>query len=791
MSDELKLLVEWSDPWEEFRTAVRPALGRSPTPLAGEAHTGLFPYRGMASAWALEVFLLAVAIVLPAKIASMRPYEPKLPPKYDVLYFTGDELPRTEDLGGAQAGTSGRAGGKEAFHRTQTIRVARGSSAVNTVVDAPNIKLPVSMSPVANLLAVNKLPGPAPAEGLRPTREAPTFSKDAIVAPPPQVLQKLTRSTPSLAETVIAPPPSNVKDRERTLAGLSTPVIAPPPDDTTANRKMPMSGLPVTVISPAPDVSHQQDRALVAMNTPIVPPPVRDPSRELPALTGPETRTRSVVPPPVTAPERITTTDPKLTLPAPAVIAPPPSQIVRDQREVTGVALGDPRKVVPPPVQPKDQVHQPNLAGMLGAAQVVPPPPNLGSGSSLSGSGGGMPNQHGVAGGTLGAREVIPPPPSVGGSGSLSGSGRGQGASLAGSLSNSVVPPPPNAGGAGMSRGTGKGEHGGLGGSLSAGNVVPPPPNLGAGSGLSGGRGTGSKGGGLGGPMDAGSVSAPPGGGGSGKGAGLIVGAEPGSSVGRPGSGGMGSIALSPSGGKEPGLGGNGGGNGIGTGNGPGSGLSGEGSGSGKSGSGKGADPNAHGGISPYPGPGGAGSATEGQPSIPGVSVQGGNTITLPSFGGGNGNDPNLPVRSNTASSNHDFDVTIVATSRSGGAFNNYHLAKGAKTYTKYFQTAAGMVSMQYWNSAGPARLYTDDLVAPEPMNTEISKNVGSARLVIFCILDRNGVLKDLRVSEAGTPEMAAKVMAALPTWKFRPAFRGNEPIEVNAILGFNIDTSR
>ena len=36
---------------------------------------------------------------------------------------------------------------------------------------------------------------------------------------------------------------------------------------------------------------------------------------------------------------------------------------------------------------------------------------------------------------------------------------------------------------------------------------------------------------------------------------------------------------------------------------------------------------------------------------------------------------------------------------------------------------------------------------------------------------------------------MTAKIMAALPRWKFRPAMRGTRPVEINAILGFNINT--
>ncbi len=89
---------------------------------------------------------------------------------YEVIYYSGDELPRTEDLGGAQAGATGRAGGQEAHHRTQTIHVARGGSLTPKVVDAPNLKLPSSSGAVANLLAfkTNPVPKPRPASRGRP-----------------------------------------------------------------------------------------------------------------------------------------------------------------------------------------------------------------------------------------------------------------------------------------------------------------------------------------------------------------------------------------------------------------------------------------------------------------------------------------------------------------------------------------------------------------------------------------------------------------------------------------------
>ena len=102
-------------------------------------------------------------------------------PKYDVIYFSGEELPRTEDAGGAQAGRSGRAGGHEAHHRTQTIRVARGDSLREKVVDAPKLKLPQSDSAVANLLAFNPNPGPAPAEGLKSSQRLQLSTETALL----------------------------------------------------------------------------------------------------------------------------------------------------------------------------------------------------------------------------------------------------------------------------------------------------------------------------------------------------------------------------------------------------------------------------------------------------------------------------------------------------------------------------------------------------------------------------------------------------------------------------------
>jgi hypothetical protein len=330
-----------------------------------------------------------------------------------------------------------------------------------------------------------------------------------------------------------------------------------------------------------------------------------------------------------------------------------------------------------------------------------------------------------------------------------------------------------------------QGTGGSSGGTLLASNVVPPPPSVGSGSGVSG---SGRRGSGLGGPGDVGSVLAPPKGGEDNSG--VVLSTDPGSKPGVPGNGGKGSLALSPSGGDKPGVGGSGSGTGIGHGSGPGSGMTGDNSGAGKSGTGRGSETAANGGISPTPGPGGAGSSSTGAPSVPGVAVRGGSTtsvVNLPSFDSGNSNAPSLPTRS-SVKTDEGPAITIVATSRSGGAFDFYGKLPG-DNYTVYVSTNIGVVVMQF-AEAEPAGHSRGTLTGPEGIRTNLPADMPHARVVIKCKLDSSGNLKNLQVLEAGPANMTAKLMAALPGWKFRPAQRGAQPVEVNAILGFNIDTN-
>ncbi|MGA7295682.1 MAG: hypothetical protein WBW85_24360, partial [Terriglobales bacterium] len=271
-------------------------------------------------------------------------------------------------------------------------------------------------------------------------------------------------------------------------------------------------------------------------------------------------------------------------------------------------------------------------------------------------------------------------------------------------------------------------------------------------------------------------------------GTGVVVSNQPGKQVGLPNSTSGGALAMSPSGSAKTGLGGSGGGSGIGKGNGPGSGLQGEASGAGREGVGRGSDPNSQSGISPYPGPGGSGSGTNGTPAMPGVSVQGGTTtITLPSFGAPGGAPSNGPGRS-SATAAKGPGISIEATSRSGGVFGYYGLLKGDITGI-YIETSLGTALMEYADPTSAAHPSSEQVTEPEPMRKELPAGLRPTRVVFTCIIDRSGNLKDLKVLEPGAAETTSKILVALHSWKFRPAFRGNEPVEVDAILGFGVDT--
>jgi hypothetical protein len=818
--DAPRLLVDWSSPWDEFVTSIRPALSRSNARLAGEAPFGLIPYRVMLAACALELFLIVCAVIVPIKLAQLHPYIAPRLTGHDIIYYSGDELPRTEDLGGTHAGAEGRAGGTEAHHRTQTIKVARGGSMVEKVLDAPRLKLAPSAGAVANLLAIRPDAGPPPTEGMRSSRAVPNLPS-SVIAPVPSLTSDLSRAAvslgslippapsvsrnrvliaPTLHTNVVAPAPTVSNDRTRSSPALATSVIPPAPEASRdRTRTLVAPSLDTHVVAPAPslsrDAARDHARSAPALNSSIVPPAPAAVSRDV-SRSPVQMTSAAVAPPPVSAPERENVRSPKLAMPSASVVAPPPSADMSQDlhRLASGSAPDLSKNVVPPPPAASTSYMSSLLNRVFGSSSVVAPPPtvtvsnpsrtagSLGSSvvappPALSGSSASSAGARAGASPVALARNVVPPPPSVVTSGARSPVATPTAASR-------VVPPPPAVPGAGPTR---ESPLSAAAGPALTPSVVPPPPSLANGSGGVG-SGRGSRGDGLGAPLDAGTVIARPASGGSGVDASVVISKDPGPKIGLPANARTGSLAMSPAGGDKPGLGGSGGGSGLVRGDGPGTAMNGANPGGGKTGTGHGSDPAAKAGISPTPGPGGAGSATRGTPAVPGVSVAGGSSMVTVDFGSGIGSgDPNLPGRS-SVKDQHRLGVSVQGTASSGGVFDFYHLLPGA-TQGIYIDTSPLPAVMQYSEPA-QARGATGGFTIPEPIHTDLPAGLPHSRLVITCVLDASGNLKNLRVLEAGPAEMTAKVMAALPSWKFSPVMVGNQPVEVNAILGFNIDTN-
>jgi hypothetical protein len=176
---------------------------------------------------------------------------------------------------------------------------------------------------------------------------------------------------------------------------------------------------------------------------------------------------------------------------------------------------------------------------------------------------------------------------------------------------------------------------------------------------------------------------------------------------------------------------------------------------------------------------------------VRGVDISGGSSIvTLPGFGSDpSTNDPTTAAHT-SAKQRGELGVTVVATASSGGAFEPYkNLLKGEK-YTTYVDTTLGTVVMEFADESTTGHPFGGTLTAPTAVRTNLAEGLPHARMVVTATLDAFGNLKNIHVLEPGPAAMTAKVVANLGTWKFEPAMRNNQPVEVTAILGFGIDTN-
>jgi hypothetical protein len=312
-----------------------------------------------------------------------------------------------------------------------------------------------------------------------------------------------------------------------------------------------------------------------------------------------------------------------------------------------------------------------------------------------------------------------------------------------------VVPPPPDA----RVAENATSEIGGALPQADAGAVVPPPPAL---------LGSGTKLAGEGGAL-----------------VGMVVMANPGAGVGVV-EGGSGKLTLRSGSGDATGIGGEGAGSGAGSGNSTGAGDSAYGPGASTGGKGYGSGNAVTTGISPGAGGGGAG---RGNGPSTGVEI---GMVNLPSFGANSMAPPShasVKLRAPGPPS-----ILIVASARSGGGLNPDLAPSGSRVYTVYVETIAGMAVLQYADPA-PAEGFAADLSAPQPLRTELPEQLKHIKAVISCVIDRAGTLQRFRALQPRDSGWMATLLEALAQWRFQPVLRGNEAIEVKAVIGFGVDT--
>lgn len=270
----------------------------------------------------------------------------------------------------------------------------------------------------------------------------------------------------------------------------------------------------------------------------------------------------------------------------------------------------------------------------------------------------------------------------------------------------------------------------------------------------------------------------------------VVLSKNPGSKLGTRATQKSGSIAMSPYGGSEPGVGLGTTGDGLASGTGSGAAIAGIGPGAGATGTGPGKMETAGHGLTPNGNDGGSGK-NNGGVMIDGLSISGG-----PSTGGGQvflgsfaapppSKPAQIPLGPRKAPS-----VMVVGTSRSGGVLSAYAGAPRGPVYTIYVSTGVGTAVIEF-SEAGSSRSLDAELTAPEPLEASLPAELRETPIVIGCLLDRSGRLKEIKLLHQITADVSAKLMQALTAWRFRPVLRGDQAVEASVLIGLHLNSIR
>jgi hypothetical protein len=154
----------------------------------------------------------------------MKPFDPA---EYQVKILTGPYLPQIEDASGAETGTQGKAGGREAYHPQQVIRVYRGPAETEKVIDAPKLRLPMTTEAIANVIVVPRVAPTVPVTARPELAKGFEQLAPEAVPPVPDVQRIQARQKFDLLAEVVPPTPE-LDSRLPVRSDLQSPEVVAP-----------------------------------------------------------------------------------------------------------------------------------------------------------------------------------------------------------------------------------------------------------------------------------------------------------------------------------------------------------------------------------------------------------------------------------------------------------------------------------------------------------------------------------------------------------------------------------
>ncbi len=268
----LTLVVSLPSRWKEFPSNLRAALRPAGPRLVIEQSMGrLHPDWIAVSATAHVVFMAALIWLVPMLPINVPVVVDDRPSDYKVVYYPTPSLPQVEDSNTYLPGKPAASTAEEAFHPTQTIRISRGSTLRNTVVDVPQPFLRRMPGLTANLLSLPAAPlpvlqaQPAPVEIRNTKSRLATSARTSATTVRPELSRVSDKTLPQLAainsSVTMAPadPPSIPK------AHVDTEV-----QQTADLRAQPLTPVPQPVADPAPSgnsASNMPPAIVISINS--------------------------------------------------------------------------------------------------------------------------------------------------------------------------------------------------------------------------------------------------------------------------------------------------------------------------------------------------------------------------------------------------------------------------------------------------------------------------------------------------------------------------------------------